>query len=226
MASSKAAMSMPSTEAGPGWPTWFHTKSSPLKRLAVRRTMRRAKSSWRRSATMPVRAAARRGDLADHRVDTGRIDVHHPYLRALAGEADRAGPAHPGRRRRDDADFIFEPHGSTLLPVYSAAATAARRWRFAQQQQQRQADDDDHHHQLEIVDIGDHRRLARRFGIERGEAGRVGQAEGRRQMRHPGERVVGPQMLDEARMHGLGILGQQRHDNRRCRRCCRYCASG
>ncbi len=46
-------MSMPSTAAGPGWPTWFHTKSRPLKRATVSHTMRRESSSFVRSATMP-----------------------------------------------------------------------------------------------------------------------------------------------------------------------------
>src|SRR5215470_12603374 len=53
MARSKAAMSMPSTAAGPGCPTWFHTKSKPLKRPTVSHTMRRASSSLVRSATIP-----------------------------------------------------------------------------------------------------------------------------------------------------------------------------
>src|SRR5262245_12080424 len=53
MASSKAARSTPSTAAGPGCPTWFHTKSSPLKRPMVSHTMRRESSSFVRSATMP-----------------------------------------------------------------------------------------------------------------------------------------------------------------------------
>ncbi len=46
-------MSMPSTAAGPGWPTWFHTKSRPLKRATVSHTMRRESSSFVRSATIP-----------------------------------------------------------------------------------------------------------------------------------------------------------------------------
>src|SRR5215468_3273498 len=53
MARSKAAMSMPSTAAGPGCPTWFHTKSRPLKCPTVSHTMRRASSSLVRLATMP-----------------------------------------------------------------------------------------------------------------------------------------------------------------------------
>src|SRR5215470_1735366 len=40
-ARSNALMSMPSTAAGPGWPTWFHTKSRPLKRATVSHTIRR-----------------------------------------------------------------------------------------------------------------------------------------------------------------------------------------
>ena len=43
---------------------------------------------------------------------------------------------------------------------------------------------------------------------------RVGQAEGRRQERRVGQRVVRAQMLDQPRMHDLGVLGQQRIDDR------------
>src|SRR5581483_4608563 len=52
MARAKSFMSMPSTAAGPGWPTWFQTKSSPPNARAVSRTMRRASSSFVRSATI------------------------------------------------------------------------------------------------------------------------------------------------------------------------------
>src|SRR5438132_4179954 len=52
-ARSKAFMSMPSTAAGPGWPTWFQTKSRPLKRRTVSHTIRRESSSFVRSAAMP-----------------------------------------------------------------------------------------------------------------------------------------------------------------------------
>src|SRR2546426_5419292 len=55
-ARSKALMSMPSTAAGPGCPTWFQTKSSPLKRLTVSHTMRRESSSLVRSAAIPSAA--------------------------------------------------------------------------------------------------------------------------------------------------------------------------
>ena len=41
------------TAAGPGCPTWFHTKSRPLKRATVSHTMRRESSSRVRSAGMP-----------------------------------------------------------------------------------------------------------------------------------------------------------------------------
>ncbi len=85
-------MSMPSIEAGPGWPTWFHTKSSPPKALAVRRTMARAKSSWRRIADKPQRPAAGSGDLADDGVDPGLVDVDDADRRTLAGKAQRARP--------------------------------------------------------------------------------------------------------------------------------------
>jgi hypothetical protein len=59
------------------------------------------------------RAAARGGNLADDRIDARLIDVDHANRRAFTGKPVRSGPAHPGSRRRDNAYFIFEPHGST-----------------------------------------------------------------------------------------------------------------
>src|SRR6266508_2422955 len=52
-ARSKALMSIPSTAAGPGCPTWFQTKSSPLKRVTASHTIRRESSSFVRSAGIP-----------------------------------------------------------------------------------------------------------------------------------------------------------------------------
>jgi hypothetical protein len=61
-----------------------------------------------------------------------------------------------GRARRRDNGRCGIPPGST------------------QKQQQRHGQDDDQHHQLEIVDIGDHRRLAGHFGVERRDPARAG----------------------------------------------------
>src|SRR5215469_2292288 len=66
------------------------------------------------------RPSARGGDLADDCVDPSLIDIHHPDRGTLAGEAERAGPPHPGGRRRDDADLTVEPH-DFLLPLGQAA---------------------------------------------------------------------------------------------------------
>ena len=51
--------------------------------------------------------------------------------------------------------------------------------RPAQQQQERQRHEDDHRHEIEIVDVGDHLRLAGDRGVERGDAVNFGQAVGR-----------------------------------------------
>src|SRR5215470_17134698 len=101
MARSKAAMSMPSTAAGPGCPTWFHTKSRPLKRPTVSHTMRRASSSLVRSATMPC--------AAPH---AGRVHVHHRDLRAFLREPEGPGASHARGRRRHDSDLSAEAHRS------------------------------------------------------------------------------------------------------------------
>ena len=59
------------------------------------------------------RPAARGGDLPHDGIDPGLIDVDHPDRRALAREAQRAGPPHPRSRRRDDADLVLQAHGVT-----------------------------------------------------------------------------------------------------------------
>ena len=59
------------------------------------------------------RAAARRGNLGDHGIDPGLIDIDDPDRRALARKAQRAGPPHPRSRRRDDAIFPLQAHGVT-----------------------------------------------------------------------------------------------------------------
>src|SRR5579872_1951626 len=103
-------MSMPSIAAGPGWPTWFHTKSSPPNALAVRRTMSRAKSSSQ-VASQRQRLAAGRGDLGANLLDPGLVDIGYPDRRALAGKAQRPGPPHPRGRRGDNADLVWKAHG-------------------------------------------------------------------------------------------------------------------
>ena len=57
------------------------------------------------------RAATSRGDLSEHRVDTCLIDIDDAYSRALARKAKCARASHARSRRRDDADFVLEPHG-------------------------------------------------------------------------------------------------------------------
>ena len=106
-------MSMPSTAAGPGWPTWFHTKSRPLKRLTVSHTMRRESSSLVRSAVMPWATAARRGDLAHHALHARRVHVHHRHLRALAREPERTRAPHARGGRRHDSDLSRQAHRSS-----------------------------------------------------------------------------------------------------------------
>ena len=111
MASSKACMSMPSTAAGPGWPTWFQTKSSPLKRWTASQTIRRESSSLVRSATIPWAvppAAVISPTTGLH--PRGR-DVDHGDLRAFAGEAKGPGPSHAGARGGDDSDLSSQAHG-------------------------------------------------------------------------------------------------------------------
>src|SRR5262249_19064305 len=128
-ASAKSVISTPSTEAGPGWPRWFQTKSSPPKAFAVSRTMRRALASPRWAGAGPAVLAPRgddalgraagRGDLLAHRRDARRIHVDDADARALAGKADGAGAAHAGAGRGHDADLVLEPHG--VFPLLSCA---------------------------------------------------------------------------------------------------------
>lgn len=66
------------------------------------------------------RPSARGGDLADDCVNPRLIEVYDPDRGTFAGKAERAGPPHPGGRRRDDADLAVQPHGS-LLPLGQAA---------------------------------------------------------------------------------------------------------
>ena len=110
MARSNAPRSMPSTAAGPGWPTWFQTKSRPLKRphrvphdaarLLVLRQIR----------DDPVRGAARRGDLAHDALDARGVDVDHGDLRALAREAQGSGASHARGGRGHDPDLSGQAH--------------------------------------------------------------------------------------------------------------------
>ena len=103
-------MSMPSTAAGPGCPTWFHTKSSPLKRLTVSHTMRRESSSLVRSAVMPWAVPPAAVISRDHALDARGVHVHHRHLRALAREAQGARAAHARGGRRHDPDLSRQAH--------------------------------------------------------------------------------------------------------------------
>ena len=110
IARSKAPMSMPSTAAGPGCPTWFHTKSRPLKRLTVSHTMRRESSSFVRSATIPCAVPPAAVISLTTRCDARGVHVDHGHLRALAGEAQGARASHAGGGRGHDPDLSGETH--------------------------------------------------------------------------------------------------------------------
>ena len=69
-----------------------------------------------------VRATISCGDLADHVVNPGLIDIDDADRRPFAGKALRARSSHPGSRRGDDADLAFEPHGCLLRSGPQAAA--------------------------------------------------------------------------------------------------------
>jgi hypothetical protein len=61
------------------------------------------------------RLATRGGDLGHDDVDAGFVNIHDPDRGALAGEAQRAGTAHAGSCRGNDADLVRQAHGR-LLP--------------------------------------------------------------------------------------------------------------
>ena len=67
-------------------------------------------------ASQAERAASGAGDLGNHGIDPGLIDVHYPDRSTFAGEAERAGPPHAGSCCGDYADLALEPHG--LLPFF------------------------------------------------------------------------------------------------------------
>ena len=118
---------MPSIEAGPGWPTWFHTKSSPPKAAGGAAHDRAGEIVLAQIADQALRTAAGGGDLADDGIDPGLVDVDDADRRPFAGKAQRTGPSHPGSRRGDDADLAFEPHGyppSTLAVAVSRSYAA------------------------------------------------------------------------------------------------------
>ena len=170
-------------------------------------------SSTRADRRSPAEAGATTGASANSRAAPTRR-AGAIASTAIAHDGCKPTAARPAIDARTGC-FRFAWAAVPQAAVYSAAAGGrAPRRRFAQQQQQRRRQQHDQHHQLEIVDIGHHLRLPRRLGIERGEPGGSCQAVGRRQIRRLGQRVVGPQMLDKAGMHGLGVLGQQRHDDR------------
>ncbi len=60
------------------------------------------------------RLPAGAGDLLDHGVDAGFIDVDHAHRRALLRKTQRAGPPHPRGRRRNDADLVLQAHGDSF----------------------------------------------------------------------------------------------------------------
>ena len=76
-------------------------------------------------ANQAERAASGAGDLADHGVNPRLIDVDDSDGGTFAGEAERAGPPHPGSRCCDDADLVVEPHLCSLPPHRGATPQAA-----------------------------------------------------------------------------------------------------
>ena len=56
------------------------------------------------------RAAAGVGDLLRHRVGARLVQVHHADRRALLRKPQRAGAAHAGGRRGDNADLVCQTH--------------------------------------------------------------------------------------------------------------------
>jgi hypothetical protein len=54
----------------------------------------------------------------------GGVHVHHGHLRALAGEAERAGAAHAGRGGGHDPDLSGEAHGESSITVVFARRRA------------------------------------------------------------------------------------------------------
>jgi len=63
---------------------------------------------------------------------------------------------------------------------------------------------------VKSFDIADHRRLPGDLVVERGDPRRVRQTERRAEERRLRQRVVGPQPLDQAGMHDLGVLRELR----------------
>ena len=101
----------------------------------------------------------------------------HNFFGASRRMTDHRGASFEDLLRKppqDDGDFdaITISNGPALAAgargfgllafAIPPAAAAGRAGRLAQQEQQRRGEEDDDHHQLEIVDIGDHRRLAGR----------------------------------------------------------------
>jgi hypothetical protein len=82
-ASAKSAISMPSTEAGPGWPRWFQTKSRPPKALAVSHDPSRV-GIFPEVGDDALGLAAVGRDLLHDRMHAGLVDVDHGDARALA----------------------------------------------------------------------------------------------------------------------------------------------
>ena len=82
----------------PGCPTWFQTKSSPLKRVARLPHDAAGGASWQDLYDLghdPVGSPPRRGDLADDGLHPLSGHVDHGDLRAFTGEAKGAGAAIP-----------------------------------------------------------------------------------------------------------------------------------
>ena len=100
-AMSKPSISMPSTEAGPGWPTWFQTKSIPPSAFAASRTMRRLSSSRVRSAGIPTARPP--------------ADSISTTATAVPSLANRTAPAHAIPEPAGGHDSAFVPHSHRFV---------------------------------------------------------------------------------------------------------------
>jgi hypothetical protein len=96
---------MPSTAAGPEWPTWFEVQAAEL--------LDRTPRDVTREAVVPQVAAQPDGTpahLPGQFLGLLLVDIDDGYGRAIARENPNAGPAHSRRGRRLDADLLRDTH--------------------------------------------------------------------------------------------------------------------
>src|SRR6185437_5519259 len=93
IASAKSAMSIPSSAAGPGWPTWFQTKSRLPNSATVRATISLAKASCVRSpasaTALPPAARISAATASARAASRSTTETEAPSL------ANRSAPARP-----------------------------------------------------------------------------------------------------------------------------------